>query len=96
MTLAESRGSLAFWRGSIDSMADSGWRSCVVAAAVAALMALPAAASATAPWSGSFGPVPDAAARPALPPQSQLASIPYAGGFERQVAPHAADGSRSA
>ena len=47
-------------------------------------MALPAAASATAPWSGSFGPVPDAAATPAPPPQSQLASIPYAGGVERQ------------
>jgi len=49
-------------------------------------MVLPATASATAPWSGSFGPVPDATATPAPPPQSQVVSIPYAGRSTREHA----------
>ena len=67
-------------------MADCGWRWFVGVVAVAAVLALPAAASATAPWSGTFGPMPDAAATPAPPPQSQVASIPYAGRYTRQRA----------
>jgi hypothetical protein len=55
----------------------------VMTAAVAVLLALPAGASATAPWSGSFAPIPDASTTPALPPQSALARIPYAGGYAR-------------
>jgi hypothetical protein len=55
----------------------------VMTAVAAALLALPASASATAPWSGSFAPIPDASATPDPPSPTALARIPYAGGYAR-------------